>query len=89
MPPLVTYRKEELLVYLNLGCQTLHKQLSENTAEELLAKRFVNEYKDFTLFELLLYNMRHVQHHSAQLNLMLRQRGVVPPDWVSKAKEEL
>lgn len=87
VPPLVTYRKEELLVYLNLGRQKLRKQLSGNTAEELLTKRFFSEYKDFTLFELLLYNMRHVQHHSAQLNLLLRQRAVIPPDWVSKTKE--
>jgi uncharacterized damage-inducible protein DinB len=33
--------------------------------------------------ELLLYNMRLVQHHAAQLNLLLRQAGVEPPDWVS------
>jgi uncharacterized damage-inducible protein DinB len=38
---------------------------------------------------LLLYNMRHVQHHTAQLNLLLRQRGIIPPNWVSEKKEGL
>ncbi len=33
--------------------------------------------------ELHIYNLRHVQHHAAQLNLLLRQAGVEPPDWVS------
>jgi hypothetical protein len=31
--------------------------------------------------ELLLYNLRHVQHHAAQLNLLLRQAGVDAPSW--------
>ena len=38
--------------------------------------------------ELLLYNMRHVQHHAAQLNLLLRQAtGAAAPRWVSRAGE--
>jgi hypothetical protein len=89
VPPLVIYNKEELLGYLGLGRQKLRQQLSGNTAEELLTKRFVNDYKDLTLFEMLLYNMRHVQHHAAQLNLLLRQRGITPPNWVSRTKEGL
>jgi uncharacterized damage-inducible protein DinB len=40
--------------------------------------------------ELYLYNMRHVQHHTAQLNLILRQRtSMASPRWVSKAKTPL
>lgn len=36
--------------------------------------------------ELMLYNMRHVQHHAAQLNLLLRQTlDQAPPGWVAKA----
>ena len=88
-PTFTWHTQKELLNYAKLGRQRLHKQLSENTGEELLTKRFVNAYKDFTLFELLLYNMRHVQHHTAQLNLLLRQKGIIPPDWVSRNKEPL
>ena len=89
VPTFSWYTQKELLTYAGLGRQRLHQQLSKNTAEELLTKRFVNAYKDFTLFELLLYNMRHVQHHTAQLNLLLRQKKMVPPDWVSRNKEPL
>lgn len=35
----------------------------------------------FNVLDILLYNLRHVQHHTAQLNLLLRQMGLVPPDW--------
>jgi uncharacterized damage-inducible protein DinB len=34
--------------------------------------------------ELLLYNMRHVQHHAAQMNMRLRQETDSAPKWVSK-----
>lgn len=37
---------------------------------------------------LLLYNMRHVQHGVAQLNLVLRQAGHAPPRWVAVAGED-
>ena len=35
--------------------------------------------------ELLLYNLRHVQHHTAQLNLLLRREADLPSPWVVKA----
>jgi uncharacterized damage-inducible protein DinB len=41
-------------------------------------------YRNMCNGELLLYNMRHVQHHAAQLNLLLRQTTHSAPDWVSK-----
>jgi len=80
------YSKTEVLAFLDHVRQCLQRQLQNNVQEELLEKRFTSEYKDFSLFELLLYNMRHVQHHAAQLNLLLRQGGTTPPDWVSRAK---
>ncbi len=39
--------------------------------------------------EMLLGNLRHVQHHTAQLNLILRQRVGVGSKWVSKTATEL
>jgi hypothetical protein len=33
--------------------------------------------------------MRHVQHHAAQLNLMLRQAVNAAPRWLAKAKVSL
>jgi DinB family protein len=81
------YTKAEVLDLLRHVRRRLHSQLQNNTAEELLERRFTNAYKNYSLFELLLYNMRHVQHHAAQLNLLLRQGGTAPPDWVSRGKK--
>ncbi|MEP7233596.1 MAG: DinB family protein [Ginsengibacter sp.] len=83
------YTKEELLVYLQFNrdkCQKLITGLTEETFDS----RWINESgtMDYSLFELLLYNMRHVQHHAAQLNLMLRQEINYAPDWVSRAGEQ-
>jgi hypothetical protein len=38
--------------------------------------------------ELLLDNMRHVQHHAAQLNLILRQKTDSAPRWVATARSK-
>jgi uncharacterized damage-inducible protein DinB len=35
---------------------------------------------------MLLYNLRHLQHHVAQLNLMMRQTASKAPGWVAKAR---
>jgi len=78
--------KEQLLKDLHQGRQKLRNQLSKYTPDQLLTKRFISQFKDLSLFELLLYNMRHVQHHTAQLNMLLRQNSVVPPKWVSKTE---
>jgi hypothetical protein len=43
----------------------------------------------FSNLEVFLYNMRHVQHHMAQLNLLLRQRIDDAPKWVSRTKHSL
>jgi len=36
--------------------------------------------------ELLLYNMRHVQEHAAQLHLFLGKRARKALDWVTQAE---
>jgi len=80
-----TYEKQELLSYCQYVRAKLHDQLTRVTPNELLTKRFVSEFKDLSLFEMLLYNMRHVQHHTAQLNLLLRQgTHEAAPRWVSQ-----
>ncbi len=81
------YDKEELLVYLKFNrdkCQNLISGLTE----EKLNERWVNVSgtMNYSVFEILLYNMRHVQHHAAQLNLLLRQMINDTPGWVNRAK---
>jgi len=82
------YRKEELQGYLlhcRRKCQATIDALTDERASQLC--RF--QWGEVTFAELLLYNMRHVQHHAAQLNLMLRQRIDSAPRWVAKAKNAL
>ncbi len=81
------YTKAELLEYTQFcreKCQNLIAGLDENGFNA----RWVNTYKDYSIVEILLYNMRHVQHHAAQLNLILRQTIDDAPDWVSRAGEK-
>ena len=82
------YTKEELLSYLNYGRNKCHKLIA-NLTDEIANNRWVNEYMNYSVLELLLYNMRHVQHHAAQLNLLLRQGINKAPGWVSQTKENL
>ncbi len=84
--PQRTYTQSELLNYLNSSkkkCQTL---ISGLTAEEM-HRQWINESNTmrYSLLEILLYNMRHVQHHAGQLNMLLRQELNDAPDWVFRA----
>ncbi|MBK9257863.1 MAG: DinB family protein [Saprospiraceae bacterium] len=49
----------------------------ESLTDEKLKDRFTEGSEqgdmDYPILEILLYNMRHTQHHAAQLNMMIRQ----------------
>jgi hypothetical protein len=80
------YSKAELLSYLQHNrqkCQDVVLNMTHETANS----RWVNDYKNYSVLEILLYNMRHVQHHAAQLNLILRQTINDAPSWVAQAKK--
>jgi hypothetical protein len=82
------YSKQELLNYLNHGrekCRTRIASLTEEHANEKCGF----EWLDLSFGEVLLYNMRHVQHHAAQLNLMISRSVGSAPRWVKKTKSEL
>ena len=85
-----TYSQVELLNYVGYCREKCHALVSSLTLE-LAASRWINVSgtMDYPLIELMLYNMRHVQHHAAQLNLILRQEINDAPDWVSRAKMRL
>jgi hypothetical protein len=80
-----TYSKDELITYLTHCKDKAHQLISLLTFEKL-NERWINEYKDFSLLEILMYNMRHIQHHAAQLNLVLRQTIDDSPKWVGRVK---
>jgi hypothetical protein len=80
------YSKEEMLQYLEHGrrkCRAAIEGLTDQKAGEV--HRF--GWGTASYLELLLYNMRHVQHHAAQLNLILRQQIDSTPGWVGQARE--
>jgi hypothetical protein len=81
------YTKDELLSFLERGRGTLRSVLVENV-ETMLTERCAFDWLDLSVAELLLYNMRHVQHHAAQLNTLLRQHGADAPRWVRQSVEE-
>lgn len=85
LPPRV-YAKEELLAYLEYGRNKCRATIAALTSESAAARR-VSGWMDFSVLELLLYNMRHVQHHAGQLHLLLRQRTDDAPRWVGYAKD--
>ncbi|MCV2485548.1 DinB family protein [Flavobacterium sp. SH_e] len=81
------YSKQELLVYLEYSrkkCYFLIDNLTDETSKE----RFITKYKNYSRIEIILYNMRHVQHHVGQLNLVLRQNEDVAGEWVSQTDKK-
>ena len=79
------YTKQELQKYLEHG-RSKCKQTLDALSDEEAHQRCGFDWLDLSIFELLLYNMRHVQHHAAQLNLILRQHRQHVPRWVKKQK---
>lgn len=87
--PLVPYSKEEIQTYLQhcrAKCQATIEALTDETAQRQC--RF--NWGEVSFLELLLYTMRHVQEHAAQLNLLIGQRvgATSAPDWVAQARTE-
>lgn len=86
--PARAYSPAELLTYLEYGrnkCRAAIQRLTDDSMHQPCGTK----RSGLSNVELLLYNMRHVQHHAAQLNLLLRQRIDSAPDWVGKTKKPL
>jgi uncharacterized damage-inducible protein DinB len=81
------YTREELQTYLEHGRNKCRATL-EGLSEEKAQQRCGFWWLDVSVAELMLYNMRHVQHHAAQLNLILRQKTDSAPRWVLMAKRK-
>jgi DinB superfamily len=80
------YTRDELLVYLahcRLKCQTTIHELTDVKAGQLSSF----PWGQISFAELLLDNMRHVQEHGAQLNLILGQNTLPSTRWVARTKE--
>jgi len=86
------YSRDELhayLVNLRKKCQATIAGLSDEQAHQQVAFPWIGG-KSMSFLELLLYTMRHVQEHAAQLNLFLGQNGSSgASDWVPRAKADV
>jgi hypothetical protein len=74
--PNKVYSKQEVVDYLKKSREKC-RQLIDSLTEESFNQRFkegddLNDM-NYPILEILLYNLRHTQHHVAQLNMLLRQ----------------
>jgi len=85
-PPRV-YNKEELLSYLKF-CRAKAKSILENIDQIGLLEDWKKEkaIKNYSFLEIILYNLRHIQHHAAQINTWLRIEIDDAPDWIARGK---
>lgn len=79
------YSKEELASYL-AHCRKKCRAAIEGLTDDAARRRCRFEWLDLSYAELLLYTMRHVQHHAGQLNLILRLATDAAPRWMFQAK---
>lgn len=82
------YTKDELFAYLDHGRAKCRARISALTDEQA-HRRCGFDWLDISAAEILLYNMRHVQHHAGQLHLILRQKAESAPRWVRKTAHTL
>jgi hypothetical protein len=70
------YSKREIVDYLGQSREKC-KQLIFGLTHHKLTDRFKEGDEphdmDYPILEILLYNLRHTQHHAAQLNMLVRQ----------------
>jgi hypothetical protein len=79
------YSKDEMRTYLahcRQKCQAIILDMSDERAAEVISLG----RRKLPFYELQMYNMRHVQEHTAQLGFMIGQHGAAAPDWVSRAR---
>lgn len=79
------YSRDELQTYLDHARKKCRMTIEALTDEEA-GRRCKFSWGEVSFVELLLYNMRHVQEHAAQLSLNLGQKVGSAPDWVTIAK---
>jgi hypothetical protein len=87
--PKTPYTKDDLLAYLvdcRRKCQMTIEALTDETAQQVCYFEWIGV--EFSFAELLLYTMRHVQEHAAQLNLFLGQAHIPVDDSVPRAENK-
>jgi len=79
-PTLAPYSKAELLEYHDFCCAEIAAKVPETKLDSDSGFYWL----PFNKFELQLYNIRHIQHHTGQLTDRLRQASDVGVHWVGR-----
>ena len=80
------YTKGELLDYLR-HCREKSRAAVLGLTDERAAEWCRFDWLEMGYGELLFTSMRHVQHHTAQLNLLLSRETGSAPRWVKAAED--
>lgn len=81
------YTRAELRSYLAYGRRKCRDRI-ERPGTGMEPQRCRDDWPDMSVAELLLYNMRHVQEHAAQLSLFLGQHVGSAPGWVAMPRDD-
>ncbi|ANH83713.1 hypothetical protein A8C56_05275 [Niabella ginsenosidivorans] len=91
------YPRNEMQTYIAAAREKCEKLIMQTPAEKF-SERWIrsNEINrhglcpavvtDYNLLEILFYNLRHIQHHVGQLNLLLRQTANIAADWIAQSE---
>ncbi len=79
------YSKAELLAWVPACREALAARLARLVTDQDAGRPTALPWGELAAGELLLYNLRHVQHHAAQLNARIRQAGGEPARWCVRA----
>ena len=86
------YTPTELLDYLSKIRQKFKQTVELLTEEQVQHQRFTEGNEegdmDYHLLEILLYNLRHTQHHVGQLHLLMRQDLQQHLEWEFRGASE-
>lgn len=80
------HTKDQLRAYLAHGRRKCHDTIAA-MSDDRAGTRHQFRWGQVTGMELLIYNLRHVQHGAAQLNLLLRQAIDDAPRWIGQAPD--
>jgi len=84
--PVGVYTKEQIKLYLVFCREKAVAVLAAETEESLAAMARFG--RPITRAETHLYNIRHIQHHAAQLILRLRQEADIDIPWIGSGWRE-
>lgn len=82
------YTRDQLRAYLAHGRARCRSAIGALTEEQAMSLHKFGK-RQHNVLNLHLYNFRHVQHHAAQLNLILRQVVDDAPRWVAHSRDHL